>query len=278
MDPDDLVHRNNIKIIGKGERTLLMAHGFGCDQNMWRFITPALTRNYRVVLFDYVGSGNSDLSAYNRQRYSHLEGYARDIIEICDALQLERVTLVGHSVSSIIGLIAAIDAPEFFERMVMICPSPCFLNHPPDYRGGFERDDLQELIDLMDKNYIGWANYLTPILLGANSSEALVGELSGRFCSTDPLIAKTFAQATFFSDYRHLLAQAKHPSLILQSQTDSLAPVEVGEYMNARMPESTLQVVPAEGHCLHMTHPDDVINSIEGYLDTLITRDTQDTQ
>ncbi len=274
MDRDDLVQRNNIKIIGEGEHTLLMAHGFGCDQNMWRFITPALAPHFRIVLFDYVGSGNSNLSAYNRQRYSHLQGYAQDIIEICDALELKHTTLVGHSVSSIIGLIAAIEAPELFERMIMICPSPCFLNQPPDYRGGFEPDDLQELIDLMDKNYIGWANYLSPILLGANSSEALVGELSGRFCSTDPLIAKTFAQATFFSDYRHLLPKIKHPSLILQSQTDALAPVGVGEYMNAQMPQSTLEVVPAEGHCLHMTHPEEVIDAITRYLNPLVTRDT----
>lgn len=266
MGPDDLIKRNNIKVIGEGDRTLLMAHGFGCDQNMWRYITPALTPHYRVVLFDYVGSGNSDLSAYSRQRYSRLEGYAQDIIEICESLELERTVLIGHSVSSIIGLIASIEAPEFFERMIMVCPSPCFLNKPPDYRGGFEREDLQELIDLMDKNYIGWANYLTPILLGASSNETLVGELSGRFCSTDPVIAKTFAQATFFSDYRNLLPKTKHPSLILQSQTDALAPVEVGEYMNAHMPESTLAVIPAEGHCLHMTHPDEVIDEIYRYL------------
>lgn len=268
MTPDGLVRRNNVNIIGDGDHTLLMAHGFGCDQNMWRFITPTLAQDYRMVLFDYVGSGHSDLSAYSRQRYNHLEGYAQDIIEICEALELKRTTLVGHSVSSIIGLIAAIEAPELFEQLVMVCPSPCFLNKPPDYQGGFEREDLQELIDLMDKNYIGWAHYLAPFLLGANSNEHLVGELSGSFCSTDPLIAKTFAQATFFSDYRYLLTEAKHPSLILQSQTDSLASVEVGEYMNARMPNSTLKVLPAEGHCLHMTHPDEVVDEIQRYLAT----------
>lgn len=266
MRGDDLVRRNNIKTMGSGKQTLVLAHGFGCDQNMWRFVVPALARDFKVVLFDYVGSGHSELAAYNSQRYSSLEGYAQDIIEICDALALERVTLIGHSVSSMIGLIAAAESPRLFEHLIMICPSPCFLNKPPDYQGGFEQKDLEELMDLMDKNYIGWADYLAPILMGGSDDEALVGELSGSFCSTDPLIAKTFAKATFFSDCRHLLPEAKHPSLILQSQTDALAEVHIGEYMHALMPDSTLKVVPAEGHCLHMTHPEEVVHEIQRYL------------
>lgn len=263
---EQLVQRNNIRVIGEGKQTLILAHGFGCDQNMWRFIAPALARDYKLVLFDYVGSGNSDLTAYNLQRYSSLEGYAEDIIEICEALNLERATLVGHSVSSMIGLIASLAAPHLFDRMVMVCPSPCFLNKPPEYFGGFEHKDLKELMVLMDKNHIGWATYLAPLLLGSNSSEQLVGELSGSFCSTDPLVAKVFAEATFFSDYRHLLPETKHPTLILQSQTDSLADVSIGEYMDALMPNSALKVMPAEGHCLHMTHPEDVIREIQLYL------------
>lgn len=266
MQIDELLQRNNVKISGSGSHTLVLAHGFGCDQNMWRFITPALAPHYRIVLFDYVGSGGSDLAAYDSDRYSTLDGYARDILEVCDALSLEGATLIGHSVSSMIGLIASIAEPRFFDRLAMVCPSPCFLNKPPDYVGGFEARDLEQLLDLMDKNYIGWADYLAPLVLGGRSSEALTRELSGSFCSADPVIAKNFARATFFSDYRSLLPQARHPSLLLQSRTDLMADVSVGEYMNALMPDSELRVLPAEGHCLHMTDPELVLQELKPFL------------
>jgi sigma-B regulation protein RsbQ len=264
---NQVTKKNNVNILGSGEKTLLLAHGFGCDQNMWRFMLPALTPHYKVVLFDYVGSGKSDLSHYDQARYSSLEGYAQDILDICEALALQNVILVSHSVSSMIGLIASIQKPELFSQLIMVCPSPCFLNFKPDYIGGFERADLEELIDLMDKNYIGWANYLAPLVMGSNSSEKLVGELSGSFCSTDPLVAKTFAKATFFSDYRHLLKDAKHPVLLFQSGQDALASTDIGVFMASQLPNAELQIIEAEGHCLHMTIPDIMSMRLRDYID-----------
>jgi sigma-B regulation protein RsbQ len=233
---------------------------------MWRFIAPQLEQHYRVVLFDFVGSGRSQLSAFDRNRYASLEGYARDIIEICAALDLGEVTLVGHSVSGIIGLLAALQAPEYFASHVMVCPSPCYIDVPPHYEGGFERQDLQELLDLMDNNYIGWAHYLAPLMMGPGNDEALVGELSGSFCSTDPVVARAFAMATFFSDYRHILANARHPALILQSRRDTVAPPCVGRYMHQRMSDSTLRILEVEGHCPHMSHPNLVLDSLQDFM------------
>jgi sigma-B regulation protein RsbQ len=264
---NDIFDRNNVNIIGTGEKTLLLAHGFGCDQKMWRFMLPALIPHYKVVLFDYVGSGNSDLANYDQARYSSLEGYSKDVLEICEALDLQNVTFVGHSVSNMIGLIASIQQPKFFSSLVMVCPSPCFLNFEPDYIGGFERSDLDELFNLMDKNYIGWANYLAPLVIGASHSEKLIGELSGSFCSTDPIIAKAFAKATFFSDYRYLLKEAKHPALIFQSSQDSLASTDIGEYMLKQLPHAQLKLIEAEGHCLHMTYPDIINQGLRDYVD-----------
>lgn len=262
MNKNTIISRNNVKIVGTGEHTLILAHGFGCDQNMWRFITSSLARHFRVVLFDYVGSGNADASAFDVQKYSSLEGYAEDILDICKALELEKVTFVGHSVSSMIGLIASLKAPEHFENIVMVCPSPCFLNFPPEYLGGFNRADLEELINLMDKNYIGWANYLGPLVMGAENSSEMIKELTDSFCSTDPIMSKAFANATFFSDFRHLLPETKHPVLILQSSNDALASTSIGKYMQFHMPNSELKIIKAEGHCLHMTHPDQVDRGI----------------
>lgn len=264
-----LVNRNNVHSIGDGGTTLLLAHGFGCDQNMWRFVAPKLARSHRVVLFDYVGSGQSDLSAYIPDRYKKLEGYAQDIQEVCEGLDLKNVVLIEHSVSCMIGLLASLEIPARINQHIMLGPSPCFLNFPPQYMGGFERSDLEELLNLMDKNYIGWANYLAPVVMGAQSSEPLTGELSDSFCSTDPVVAKAFARATFLTDYRALLPKAKHPALILQSEVDSLASIQVGKYVHQHIPDSELKVLPAVGHCLHMTHPDLVLNAIQERLETI---------
>jgi len=267
LDRERIRIRNNVNMIGSGPQTLMLAHGFGCDQNMWKYLTPALRQKYTLVLFDYVGSGRSQLADFSERRYGSLEGYALDVVEICEAFDLREVHLIGHSVSCTIGLLAAIARPEYFASLVMICPSPCFLNVPPDYHGGFEQADLEELIDLMDRNYMGWASYLAPLAMGTESSELLVGELSDSFCSTDPVVAKSFARATFFSDYRHLLPEATHPTLILQSQVDSLANEDVGRYIHAHMPDSTLRILPSEGHCIHMTHPDMVREQLTSWLE-----------
>ncbi|WP_213609682.1 alpha/beta fold hydrolase [Pseudoalteromonas sp.] len=266
LNSKKILKRNNVKIIGKGDKTLVLAHGFGCDQNMWRFIIPALEQHYTIILFDYVGSGSSNISHYNKKQYSTLEGYSQDIIQVCDALQLSEVVFIGHSVSGTIGAIAAIQKPALFSKLIMVCPSPCFLNLPPDYFGGFDKEDLQELLSLMDKNYIGWANYLAPLVIGTANSDELVGELSGSFCSTDPIIAKNFAEATFLSDYRDLLKQIKQPCLILQSENDELAAVSVGEFMANEITLSTLNIINAQGHCLHMTHPEIVGKSVIDYV------------
>ncbi|MDF3124878.1 alpha/beta hydrolase [Rheinheimera sp. 1928-s] len=266
---EDIIRRNNINITGSGQQVMLMAHGFGCNQLMWRFLTPELSSQYKIVLFDYVGSGGSNLAAYSRQKYADLEGYAQDIIDICTRLDLQNVVLVGHSVSSIISLIAAQQIPQRIHSLVMVCPSPCFLNHPPDYLGGFEREDLTELIDLMDKNYIGWAQYLAPLVAGNTDTNFVSAELTESFCSTNPITAKNFAKATFFSDYRSLLPLNNHPVLLLQSQTDALASLFIGEYMHKHTPKSDLQVVQAKGHCLHMTHPQQVAGHIQHFMQSL---------
>ncbi len=264
--PNSIAKRSHVHSAGAGDLTLLFAHGFGCDQNMWRFVAPRFEASCRVVMFDYVGSGHSDLSAYVPQRYRHLQGYAQDIQEICVDLKLQDVVLVEHSVSCMIGLLASLAMPERVRAHIMLGPSPCFLNHPPDYAGGFERSDLEELLNLMDKNYIGWAHHLAPIVMGLQETEPLSGELAESFCSTDPVVAKAFARATFMSDCRELLPQALHPALILQSEVDSLASIEVGRYVHEHMPGSEMQILPARGHCAHMTDPDLVVAAIEAYL------------
>lgn len=266
MNEAEVIKRNNIKRLGKGEHTLVLAHGFGCSQSMWHYLIPYLSDHYQIILFDYVGSGASDFSFFSKDRYSDLEGYADDIVELCEALSLKDVSLIGHSVSGTIGLLAAQKIPDRISSMIMVCPSPCFLNVPPHYFGGFEVSDLEELVNLMDKNYIGWANHLAPLVMGLDADPVLLDELSHSFCSTDPVMAKVFAKATFFSDYRHRLPDNQHPTLLLQSQNDSLASVSIGEYMRSVMPLSELRVIEAKGHCLHMTHPEAVFKAINSFL------------
>ncbi len=262
----DILVRNNVKILGRGTQPILFAHGFGCDQNMWRFVTPAFLDDYRVILFDYVGAGKSDLSAYNPERYSKLEGYVQDILDICQALDLSRLLFVGHSVSSMVGLLASIREPERFERLLLIGPSPCYINDPPDYIGGFSRADIEELLGVMEKNYIGWANFLAPVIMKNDDRPELSGELEESFCSTDPTIARRFAEATFFSDNRQDLTKVTIPSLIMQCSDDAIAPLSVGDYLAQHLPHSTLRVMRATGHCPHMSHPDETIQVIKEYL------------
>ena len=261
--------RNNVHVIGGGSRTLVMAHGFGCDQNMWRFLTPRLQDDHRIVLFDYTGCGRADATAFDIAKYSTLDGYAQDLLDVCTALNLSDVHLVTHSVSTMIGLIASLQEPGRFRSMSMVCPSPCFLNFPPDYQGGFDLPDLQELLSMMDQNYFGWAQYLSPVVMGLPNGPAFVAELSGSFRSTDPLVAKTFARAAFLSDLRHLLPRTRHPALILQSAHDALASQGVGTYMQTHMPGSQLHLVEASGHCLQMTHPTEVARLIRTFLASL---------
>ncbi|HEY0376756.1 MAG TPA: alpha/beta hydrolase [Pyrinomonadaceae bacterium] len=262
----DILIRNNVKVFGKGTRPMLFAHGFGCDQNMWRFVTPAFEDDYRLVLFDYVGSGKSDLRAYSPERYSSLDGYAQDVLDVCAALDLRDAIFVGHSVSGVVGMLASIREPWRFARLILVGPSPRYLNDPPGYVGGFERADIAGLLDVMEKNYIGWANFLAPVVMKNGERPELAGELEESFCSTDPKIARRFAEATFFSDNREDLARVSVPSLIMQCSEDAIAPLEVGDYLSRHLPASTLRVLKATGHCPHLSHPEETIEVIKEYL------------
>ena len=264
--PIDVRQRNNVRVTGRGEQPMLFAHGFGCDQNMWRFITPAFEDDYRIVLFDYVGHGGSDVSAYDPGRYESLNGYARDILDIVHELDLRDVVLVGHSVSSIVGVLAAIAEPERFARVIMVSPSPRYINDPPEYHGGFDRADIEGLLDMMDKNYIAWANYLTPMIMRNDDQPELTAELTESFCSTDPIVARQFAEVTFLSDNRADLAALRVPSVVLQCAEDAIAPREVGRFVARATPGSTYRELDATGHCPHMSHPEETIAAMREYL------------
>jgi sigma-B regulation protein RsbQ len=261
----DVLRRNNVKVFGSGTQPMLFAHGFGCDQNMWRFITPSFEQDYRIVLFDYVGAGKSDASAFAAERYSTLDGYAQDVLDVCAALDLRDVIFVGHSVSSMVGVLAARREPGRFSRLLMVSPSPRYINDG-DYVGGFERADIEGLLDLMDKNFMGWASFLAPMVMQNQDQPQLGAELEESFCSTDPVIARRFAETTFFSDNRADLPHVPVPSLILQCAEDAIAPIEVGHYLSRNLPASTLRLMKATGHCPHMSHPEETITAMKEYL------------
>ncbi|HZG71399.1 MAG TPA: alpha/beta hydrolase [Chondromyces sp.] len=271
MMNQDILVRNNVNIKGNGTQSIIFAPGFGCDQSVWNLMTKAFEDHYQVILFDYVGSGNSDLQAYDTERYSTLEGYAQDVLDICSALDLKETIFVGHSVGSMIGMLASLQHPEYFSHLIMIGPSPCYLNDPPDYHGGFEKEDLLGLIDMMEKNYIGWANMFAATVANNRDRPELIRELEERFCSTDPVIARQFAEATFFSDNRKDLAKVTVPSLILQCSDDVIAPSAVGEYVHNHLPGSILKHLKAVGHCPHMSHPEETIHAIFQYLNEIST-------
>ena len=262
----DIIKRNDVKVTGSGDKAIIFAPGFGCDQRMWRYVAPSFEQDYRVINFDYVGAGKTDLRYYDHTRYSHLSGYAQDVLDVLAALQLQEVIFVGHSVSSMIGLIASIQDPKYFERLIMVGPSPCYLNDPPEYAGGFEMSALEGLIELMEKNYIQWANQFAPFIMQNADRPELSGELEESFCSTDPTIACNFARATFLSDHREELPKASVPSLVLQCAEDAVAPRHVGEYIHRRMPGSEIRFMKATGHCPHLSHPEETVELIKEYL------------
>ncbi|GAA0859125.1 alpha/beta hydrolase [Aliiglaciecola litoralis] len=257
--------RNNIKVSGHGPTAIVFAHGFGCDQNMWRYLTPAFQDRFTLVLFDLVGSGKSDLSAYDFEKYASLDGFAADLIEIIDAVTDKPVIFVGHSVSATIGLIASVEAPDKFLCQIMIGPSPCYINDG-DYVGGFTRADVEELCDTIDSNYLGWSSTMAPAIMGAPEQPELGVELTNSFCRTDPEIAKHFARVTFLSDHRDALPNSKTPALILQCSDDFIAPCSVGEYMHKTMPDAELCIIENVGHCPHLSSPDASTLAIENYL------------
>jgi sigma-B regulation protein RsbQ len=261
----DILKRNNVQIAGKGDKVMLFAHGFGCDQSVWKDIVPAFENDYKIVVFDYVGAGKSDIAAYDEIRYSSLNGYAEDILDICHALDLKNIIFVGHSVSSMIGALAAIKEPGIFDKLIFVGPSPRYLNDE-DYNGGYEKEDLDLLFKLMDEDYISWGNATAPAIMGNKSRPELGEELAAGFCTLDPDIAKQFARVTFLSDNREDLSKIPVESLTLQCREDILAPLDIGYFVNKNTPRNTLVVLDATGHCPHVSAPDETIEAIKSYL------------
>jgi len=259
------IKRNNVVINGNGENVIMFAHGFGCDQNMWRYVYPAFQDNYTTVLFDHVGAGNSDLSAYSFQKYDELEGYAEDIVEIAKELNIKDAVFVGHSVSAIMGLIAANKAPDIFKSLILIGPSPSYINQG-DYIGGFSSSEIDELLESMNNNHLGWSMAMAPLIMGNPEREELGKELANSFCKTDPEIAKHFAKTTFLTDKRDILQHTKVPVLILQCSNDIIAPLEVGHYMHKQIENSKLVVMKATGHCPNLSAPEETIAAIRSFL------------
>ena len=261
-----VLQRNNVQVLGRGTQPMLFAHGFGCDQNMWRFVVPAFEERYRIVLFDHVGSGKSDLRAYRREKYDRLQGYADDVLEICRELKLENVVFVGHSVSAMIGVLAAALEPKRFAALVLIGPSPCYLNDG-EYRGGFSREDLEGLLEFMDANYLGWSSAMAPKIMGNPDRPQLGEELANSFCATDPEIARHFARVTFLSDNRADLARLRGvPSLVLQCSEDVIAGEQVGEYVHRHLAGSRLVQLRATGHCPNLSAPRETIDAMKAFL------------
>ncbi|WP_030220239.1 alpha/beta fold hydrolase [Streptomyces bikiniensis] len=262
----DIERRNNVTVAGNPRgRTVVLAHGFGCDQNMWRLTVPALARDHRVVLFDYVGSGRSDPSAFSEERYGSLEGYARDVVEVCEALDLRDAVFVGHSVSAMTGVLAADAAPERIGALVMVAPSPRYVDDE-GYRGGFSREDIDELLASLESNYLGWSSATAPMIMGNPERPELGEELTNSFCATDPDMARVFARTTFLSDSRDDLKKVTVPTLVLECAQDVVAPREVGAFVHRAIPGSTLVTLDATGHCPHLSAPEATNEAITGFL------------
>ena len=258
--------RNNVRVSGNPSGPpMLFAHGFGCDQNMWRYVAPAFADDYRIVLFDHVGAGQSDHGAYSPEKYSTLAGYADDVLEICDELDLVDVVFVGHSVSSMIGVLAAAQDPERFASLVLVGPSPRYVNDE-GYVGGFTGEDIEELLDSLDSNYLGWSQAMAPVIMGMPERPELGEELTNSFCRTDPEIARHFARVTFLSDNRADLSSVTVPTLVLQCSHDVIAPRSVGEYVSQAIPDSRLVVLAATGHCPNLSAPEETVRAIKAFL------------
>jgi sigma-B regulation protein RsbQ len=261
-----VLERNAVRVSGVPEgRPIVFAHGFGCDQGMWRFVAPDFEADHRVVLFDQVGSGNSDLAAYEPEKYGSLEGYASDLVEICRELQLSDVVVVGHSVSAMIGVLAVKQAPELFGALVMVGPSPRYVDDG-DYTGGFSRNDIAGLLDSLESNHLGWSAQMAPVIMGNPDRPELGEELTNSFCRTDPEIARRFARVTFLSDNRQDLAAVDVPTLVLQCTDDVIAPEVVGRYVHGAIPGSVFTKLAATGHCPNLSAPEETTAAIRAFL------------
>jgi sigma-B regulation protein RsbQ len=262
-----VLERNNVRVEGDPSGPpMLFAHGFGCDQSMWRFVWPAFAETHRIVLFDHVGMGGSDVAAFDPRRYETLEGYAADVLDICEELDLRDVIFVGHSVSSMIGVLAAAERPERFDRLVLVGPSPRYLDDE-GYVGGFTREDIEGLLESLESNYLGWSSAMAPVIMGNADRPELGEELTNSFCRADPEIAAHFARATFLSDNRADLARVGTPALVLQCSEDAIAPRAVGEYVAEQLPGGRMVVLAATGHCPNLSAPEETVAAIKAFLD-----------
>ncbi|MFJ8827463.1 alpha/beta fold hydrolase [Streptomyces sp. NPDC102467] len=262
----DIRRRNHVTVTGRADGpVLVLAHGFGCDQNMWRLVLPTLAAEFRVVLFDCVGSGRADPAAWDERRYSSLQGYPLDVLEVCEELDLQEVTFVGHSVSAMVGVYAAARAPERFSHLVMVAPSPCYLDDD-GYRGGFSADDIDELLESLGPNYLGWSAAMAPVIMGNADRPELGEELTAAFCATDPNMARVFARTTFLSDSREDLKTVAVPTLVLECEQDVIAPREVGAYVHAVIPGSRLVTLEATGHCPQLSAPQATAGAITSFV------------
>ena len=261
-----MLERNNVAVSGRPDgRPMIFAHGFGCDQQMWRFVAPEFEDSHRIVLFDHVGAGGSDLSAYDAARYGTLAGYAQDVVEICRALDLSDAIFVGHSVSAMIGVLAAKRAPERIGKLVLVGPSPRYIDDE-DYRGGFSAADIDELLESLDSNFLGWSSAMAPAIMGNADRPELGEELTESFCRTDPEIAARFARATFLSDNRADLPGVGVPTLVLQCSDDVIAPDAVGEYVHRQIPGSRFVKLAATGHCPNLSAPRETTAAIRAFI------------
>jgi sigma-B regulation protein RsbQ len=261
-----VVARNNVTVAGRETgRPMLFAHGFGCDKNMWRFVAPAFEDEYRVILFDHVGAGGSDLSAYDPERYGSLNGYAEDVLEICRELDLWDVIFVGHSVSAMVGVLAAIEEPDRFHKLVLVGPSPRYVDDA-GYVGGFTREDIDGLLASLESNYLGWSSAMAPVIMGNPDRPELSEELTNSFCRADPEIQRRFARVTFLSDNRADLARVRTPALVIQCNDDAIAPTAVGEYVHGQMPDSQYALLDASGHCPNLSAPEATVVAIKAFL------------
>jgi sigma-B regulation protein RsbQ len=257
--------KNNVNIVGAPDGpTIMLAHGFGCDQTLWRYVTSALVPEFQVVLFDHVGSGSSDPMAWDPQRYASLQGYADDVLDLVNELELQDVTFVGHSVAAMIGVLAAAAEPGRFAKLVLLVPSPCYIDDG-DYRGGFSRSDIDELLESLESNYLGWSRAMAPVIMGAPDRPELADELTDSFCRTDPECARVFANATFLADNRADLARVTIPTLIIDSAQDAIAPREVGTYVQRSIAGSSLITLDTIGHCPQLSAPDPTASAIAAF-------------
>ncbi len=260
-----VLQRHHVRVTGSGDRAMVFAHGFGCDQNMWRFVAPAFDEDFRVILFDHVGSGNSDLAAYDATKYASLDGYADDVIEIARALGVRDGVFVGHSVSAMIGVLVANKAPELFRDLVLVGPSPRYIDDEA-YVGGFSEAQIHELLEFLDSNHMGWSQAMAPRIMGNPDRPELGEELTNSFCRTDPDIARRFARTTFLSDNRADLVGMSARTLILQCSEDVIAPHEVGEYVHRMLPNSRLVLMRATGHCPNLSAPEETVAAIRAFV------------